>query len=284
MKLLVFGEVLFDIYGDEKYIGGAPLNFSAHSSREGSDVFLLSAVGRDALGELALDKIRNYGVNTEYIHRSQSHSTGVCNVTLDTHGVPRYELVQNTAYDNIPFNNELEGVSFNGLYFGTLALRSMYNRETLKRIISSCRLDEIFVDINVRKPFCDKESILIGLNNATVLKISDEELPFVINEIFGFCECDIDSYVKMISEKFTGIKIILITCGEKGSVAYNIKSKKVFRCDAVKTEIVSTVGAGDSFSAAFLARYLDKQDIGECLEHASKVSSYVVSKKDAIPD
>lgn len=284
MKLLVFGEVLFDIYGEEKYIGGAPLNFSAHSSRAGAEVFLASCLGRDTLGDIALQKIRDYGIDTRYIHCSEKYSTGVCNVTLNEYGVPQYELAQNTAYDNIPFNEDIENVCFDGFYFGTLALRNTYNRETVRRIINSGSLSEIFVDINVRRPFCDKESILIGLNNATVLKISDEELPYIMNEVFEICECDIETAVKMISEKFSQIKIIIVTCGVNGSVAYDLNNNKCFRCDAVKTKVVSTVGAGDSFSAAFFVRYLNKCGIDECLQYASQVSAYVVSKKDAIPD
>ena len=76
--------------------------------------------------------------------------------------------------------------------------------------------------------------------------------------------------------------IIIVTCGAKGSLAYDAINQKKYQCDAVHTDVVSTVGAGDGFSALFLAHYLKNYNIYECLAYASKVSAYIVSQKEAI--
>jgi fructokinase len=49
-------------------------------------------------------------------------------------------------------------------------------------------------------------------------------------------------------------------------------------------QAVSTVGAGDSFAAAFLTRYLNGKDILSCMQFAAKVSAFVVSETGAVPD
>ena len=284
MKILCFGEVLFDVFGTESKIGGAPLNFAAHAVRAGAEAYLMSAVGQDELGDKALEITEGHNVKTDYISRSKKYGTGVCRVTLDGKGVPSYDLVYPTAYDDIAFTKDKIKESFAGLYFGTLALRGEANKKTLGELLGSTSFDEIFVDVNVRLPHCSKDSLLFAFENATTVKISDEELPFVMGEVFSSPSYEICGAMIKIAERFPNIKLILITCGEGGSVAYDARRGDFFDCPAVKAEVVSTVGAGDSFSATFMVNYMSGESIPECMKKASAVSAYVVSKTEAVPD
>ena len=47
---LCFGEILFDVFGDDRCIGGAPFNFAAHFAQLGGEAVMVSAVGDDELG------------------------------------------------------------------------------------------------------------------------------------------------------------------------------------------------------------------------------------------
>ena len=100
MKALVFGEILFDVYPDKKCIGGAPLNFAAHLKCQGVDSCLLTAVGKDALGDEAICITEGFGIDTSFVCRSDK-PTGQVTVTLDENGVPSYLVHTDTAYDNI---------------------------------------------------------------------------------------------------------------------------------------------------------------------------------------
>ena len=133
MKILAFGEVLWDIYDDERYIGGAPLNFAAHLSMHGEDVYMISSVGNDELGKESIQNIKKLNINTEYISISNKWSTGKCFVTLDENTTPRYDLLCGVAYDYIS-SEKVEG-DFDVLYFGTMALRSEYNISSLKELL-----------------------------------------------------------------------------------------------------------------------------------------------------
>lgn len=282
MKLLSFGEILFDIYENGEFLGGAPLNFAAHTALQGAEAYLLSAVGEDALGKKAIGMIEDLGVKTKYIRMLSDKKTGKCIVTLDENAVPSYNILNDTAYDYIFYPKLSRNEKFDVLAFGTLSLRQENNIGTIKKLIKKKVCSQIYVDLNLRRPFYSSESLLLCLENATIVKMSDEELPIVTSTVFGE-NMNIEDAVRSLSERFNQIQLILITCGESGSCAYDCIEDKLYYCNAEKANVVSTVGAGDSFGATFLVRYLDNKDIPECLYTASKVSAYVVANKDAIP-
>ena len=281
MKILSFGEILFDINGDNACIGGASLNFSAHAVRAGAEVSILSAVGNDTLGKTAIEYVKNYGISTDLISVSTEYGTGLCNVTLDKNKVPRYDLVTDVAYDHIPVP-DTENKNFDVLYFGTLALRSQENADTLKIVIAQNTFKEIFVDVNIRPPHYSEESVLFALKNATILKVSNEEISF-IGDILINNGVEVFTILQTIMLKYNNIKLIILTCGENGAVAYDTVNGGVFRCDAVGTKVVSTVGAGDSFAATFLVNYLSGNSIKTSLKKAAQVSAFVIAHKEAIP-
>ena len=280
MRLLSFGEIIWDVYPDKKFIGGAPFNFAAHARRAGADTYLLSAVGNDALGAEALEWVRHYGVSAELV-AVNDRPTGECRVTLDLNGVPSYEIVTDTAYDMIP--PIAAPRDFDVLAFGTLALRGENNRSTIKKLVSEGGFKEIFVDLNIRPPFGYRESILLALESATILKVSDEELPAVMTAIYGEYH-GIDESTLRLKADFAGLKIILVTCGGSPARAYDFSEDKIYTCDSVKTEVVSTVGAGDSYGATVLVHYMNGSPVYEAMCEAAKVSAFVVSRTGAIPE
>ena len=280
MKVLSFGEVLWDIYPDDKFIGGAPFNFAAHCALHGAESYMVSAVGDDGLGTQTLEKVRGFCVKTDYIYTISYKETGKCLVTLDNNAHPSYNLLDDVAYDYIPFPELNDDFDFIG--FGTLALRGENNKKTLSDILNSYNFSDVFSDLNIRPPFYSEESVNFCLSNATIVKISDEELPTVA-ELASGAYTDIESAITRIAEKFTQIKLIIVTKGADGSCCYDCNTKKLYICDAVPTNVVSTVGAGDSFSAAFLVKYFNGEDILTCLQFASKISAHVCANADAIP-
>lgn len=280
MKALAFGEVLWDIYPDKKCIGGAPLNFAAHFVRCGGRAALCSAVGTDDLAEQTLEAVQGFAVDTAFISRN-ALPTGKCLVTLDENAVPCYQLLENVAYDQIDIPTGL-GEAWDVLYFGTLALRSPCNRKSLQALISMDVFKQIFVDINLRKPFVSEEAVRFALEKATLLKVSAEELPEVCS-LVGLASSEPEQAALCLSEAYGNLRLVLITLGAEGAVAYDVAKREYHRCPAEPAKVVSTVGAGDSFSAAFLAQYLQARSIPDCLACAAKVSAFVVSHKAAIP-
>ena len=281
MKILSFGEIIWDVYPEEKHIGGAPFNFAAHAKRAGAEAFLMSAVGNDALGQEAIERAESYGVNCEYVGVLNNISTGVCKVALDEKGIPSYMIADSSAYDFINLSSGMEQ-KFDALVFGTLALRKTHNRAVVDELFRKCSFRQVFVDINVRKPFDLSESILFALERATLLKVSDEELPTVIERI-GEAYLGIDESVKIIEKRFVNIEKILVTRGAEPAVLYDLKTQDKYECQSKKTKVVSTVGAGDCYGAVFLSNYLSGESIDVCMKRSAEAAALVVSHTEAIP-
>lgn len=283
MKILSFGEILWDVYPDNKYIGGAPLNFAAHLSKHGEEVHMLSTVGEDDLGTEAIRLLNGWGVSSRFVSVLKNKKTGSCSVTLDKASVPTYSLMRDVAYDFIPSDSVPNG--FDALYFGTLALRGEYNFNSLKSLLKKCDFSEVFVDVNIRPPFYSEEVLYFSAENATVLKISLEELPIVAEALdISLLQGCYSDFAKNLAAEFTNLKCIIITLGGDGAYVLDCVSNTELTCEAERVTVVSTVGAGDSFGAAFMHGYLHKNDLAVCLKYAVMVAGFVVSKAEAIPD
>lgn len=281
MRLLAFGEILWDVYPNEKYIGGAMLNFAAHSVIHGAEAYPVSALGNDELGIEALKVVNDFGLKEDFVTLISKKETGKCVVSLNENGIPSYNLLDDVAYDYI---NEPVGGHYDVLYFGTLALRGSHNRAVVKSVIDKKLCDNIFVDVNIRAPFYSEESVLFALENADYIKISDEEMGVVSKIALGGEFDDGYTAVEEIHKKFPNLKLIIFTMGENGAYVYDCVNKKTYSREAAKVNVVSTVGAGDSFGASFMCSYFSGKSIDECLSLATRVSGHVVSCKDAVPE
>lgn len=283
MRLLSFGEIIWDKFPTGDRLGGAPLNLAAHMALLGAESYILSAVGNDSEGKLAAEIARGLGIHTDYLTILDTHPTGSCSVSLDMIGTPSYTLAPCCAYDSIP-EPSLCGEEFDCLAFGTLALRERGNQELLSRLMRKCRFKEIYCDLNIRQPHSRAEAVRFCLESASIVKISLEELDFVTEAALGGRRFSLTDAVYALSEGYPSLKLIIITLAEFGSICYERSADKLYTAAAVPCEAVSSVGAGDSFGAAFLWKYSQGGSIPECLELASKISSYVVSCEGAIPE
>lgn len=281
MRIISFGEIVWDVYPSEATLGGAPFNFAAHASLWGADVALISAVGNDELGRRALAETEKLGIIRDFISVSDKARSGECKVTLDKNMLPKFDLAEDSAYDCVELPVLPVG-ECDVLAFGTLALRYENNRSVLKRIISECAPKEIFADLNIRPPFYSKESVEFCLSYASIVKISDEDMKYV-SELLFEGDCSERDFAQALARAYPQIKLILLTKGEHGSVCYACRENTAFICPAKKTDAVSTVGAGDSYGAAFAVNYVKTGDIARSMELASRASAFVVSHREAVP-
>ena len=287
-NLLAYGEIIWDVYADHSVIGGATFNFAAHAARCGANVALISAVGRDQLGNGALGKLAHFGVDGRFVRRV-AEPTGQCLVTLDENAVPRYRVLRNTAYDRIVLSADdladIRQSAFDALCFGTLIQRDAVSRATLRRLVAECRFPNIICDANLRPDCYDAESAAFCLRNATVLKVSAEEEPLLRGMGFYCAVSDSPADIaKAICAAFPQIRVVILTLGKDGAFAYTAGDGRSYRQPAIGDRVVSTVGAGDSFTAAWSAAYLSSKPMEECLLRAAELSGYVVAHLAAVPE
>lgn len=282
MKILSFGEIIWDIYSDKKCIGGAPLNFAAHAAHEGASSYLLSSVGNDELGCEAMELLNKFGISADHVSINKDFETGKCIVSLDNKGVPNFEVKENVAYDYISLKNA-DREFFDIIAFGTLALRNEHSFKTLKALLDNKNFGKVYCDINLRSPFYTRETVSFCLKNANILKLSDNELDYVLDHFFTIRYENLVQNLHLLCSTYPDLEEIIVTYGEKGAYAFSTTEDKIFYAPAKEVSVVSTVGAGDSFGAAFIVSRLKGRNIEESLKRATEVSAKVVSIEEAIP-
>ena len=249
------GEALWDILPEGKKIGGAPANFAYHVSQFGLESRVVSAVGDDVLGEEILMNFRKK--NLQCMVPKVAFPTGTVQVTVDDAGIPCYDIRQNVAWDNIPFTEELRRLAGRtcAVCFGSLAQRSEVSRNTVRSFLEAMPDgDDIYrvFDINLRQNFYTQETVRDSLDRCNILKINDEELD-IVGGMFGYPGHDAQGNCRKLLETF-GLKMLILTCGVNGSHVFTRDSVS-FRATP-KVSVADTVGAGDSFTAAFISALL----------------------------
>ncbi|ADK80721.1 carbohydrate kinase family protein [Sediminispirochaeta smaragdinae] len=280
---LAFGEILWDIIDNEPHIGGAPFNLAAHMAALGGEVSIASAVGKDRLGSAALEEVKHLGIDNSFINIHPQLATGTVPVSLDAQGKPEYEIVENVAWDAITLSDAaLEAISkrnWDLFVFGTLAQRSKENRQVLRELVDHSNAGERFFDVNLRLSYYSAKILHDSLMLTTILKLNDEEVPIVSDALFSRTMRE-EEFCKAIFDTFP-VRMICITKGKDGSTLFDGKMR--YDEPIVDIPVVDTVGAGDSFSAAFLTAYLKGLTKAKALRFASRLSSFVAGSSGAVP-
>lgn len=282
MKVLAFGEILFDCYPTAKKIGGAPFNFCAHLAKLGDISALYGAVGDDELGEQALSFAKEYGVDTRFLKRHPNLPTGVCKVTYQN-GEPCYDLGGFFSYDSISFDDSVVCEAYDVFYFGTLALRSEESRKTWEELLKEGKFNHRFFDMNLRQHYYTKELLEQGLFACDIVKMNREEFSLIslIKNTVSLTEEEITLALEKICQSYH-IQTAILTLDSEGACVWDEK-QGFFRVPARRTNFVSAVGAGDSFCACFLYHFMRGHALPVCLEKASRLAAFVVSREEAIP-
>ena len=273
------GEILWDVFPERKVLGGAPANFAYHASQFGFNGYAVSAIGNDLLGKEILKSLEEKELN--YLIEQTDFPTGTVKVQLDGRGIPTYEITENVAWDNIPFTTRLENLAKNTttVCFGSLAQRNEVSRATIHKFLDLMPADSLKVfDINLRLKYFSKDIIIDSLNKASALKINDEEI-VKIAEIFELQGTD-EELCQQLLDKYK-LKFLILTKGTRGSYVLTPYEKSFLATP--KVTIADTVGAGDSFTAAFVASYLNGRSIAQSHQLAVEVSAYVCQQHGAMP-
>ena len=284
MKNIVvgMGEALWDILPEGKKIGGAPANFAYHVSQFGLDSCVVSAVGNDPLGKEIIDNLTSKGVNHHI--NEVPYPTGTVQVEIDQAGIPQYDIKENVAWDNIPYTASLKELAENtrAFCFGSLAQRNVVSRETIYSYLDAMpQTDETLVvfDVNLRQGFYSKEILCSSMQRCNILKINDEEL-VTVSRMFGYPGIDLQDKCWILLGKYN-LKMLILTCGINGS--YVFTPGRVSYQPTPKVEVADTVGAGDSFTAAFIASILRGKSVAEAHQVAVSTSAFVCTKNGAMP-
>lgn len=281
-KIVGIGEALWDMLPEGKKIGGAPANFAYHVSQFGLESCVVSAVGDDELGREIVANFDKKGLKR--VIETVPYPTGTVQVSIDHAGVPQYDIREGVAWDNIPYTPQLAQLAHQtrAVCFGSLGQRSEVSRTTINRFLDAMpkREDTLVVfDVNLRQNFYDAEILDHSMRRCNILKINDEEL-VTMSRIFGWEGLDLEARCWLLLGKYN-LKMLILTCGINGSYVFTLGNYSFQETPIV--EVIDTVGAGDSFTAAFISSIILGRSIPESHKTAVDVSAYVCTQSGAMP-
>lgn len=285
-----FGEILWDCLPSGRHAGGAPFNVAAHLAQLGVSVSLISAVGRDSLGDEILQVARDKNVNVDFVGRVRiGLPTGTVIATLDEKGNASYELVQPAAWDEIKVSAKaLEALGkARALTFGSLAGRSPYNLEQLDRLLAVDGPLKFF-DVNLRPPFVDPPLVIDLAKRADVIKLNDGEVGKLASwlqtgELIHNTPRTADEFAQACAAiaEATNSSRICVTMADEGAALWDRGT--LVTAPAPQVAVKDTVGAGDAFMAGLMVGLTRGTDTRKVLENACRLGAYVASHYGATP-
>jgi len=280
MNITSIGEILFDIYPNHKRLGGAPLNFIYHIKKLTDKGNIISRVGKDVLGNKAVNDLKHSGLSFEFIQHDNLHPTGMAIVSLDKNGTPKFKIDTDSAYDFIELNEDNENLikaDTDCLYFGTLAQRSDLSRKTIHSLFN--RGLKYFADLNLRQNFYDEDILNTSLVAADFIKVNYEEM-HILNDIILQGEYSTEKVANELMEKFE-ISMIAVTRGKDGSSIF--ENGKRYDHSNVDEKVLDTTGAGDAFAAVLCVGYLHGLEIPYINKLANDFASEICQFEGALP-
>lgn len=231
--------------------GGAPANFLAALAKFGVNTALLGKVGNDTFGKLLIGTLKKAGIDASGIVVADDVFTTLAFVTFDSTGDRSFSFARKPGADTRLSFEEInlalveEAKVF---HFGTLSLTDEPARTATYRTVAYAKEHGklITFDPNLRKPLWEnleeaKRQMLWGMEQADVVKISDEEVEF----LFGL---GVQEGAKYILDTF-GVKLVFVTCGADGCFFMNaVASGHVPSLSGI--HVVDTTGAGDIFGGS----------------------------------
>ena len=275
------GEVLWDVLQDSEELGGAPINFAYHAGALGAEAYAISCVGDDRRGTAALHELAKRSVSTEYITVLPGATTGYVLAEVDSRGIATYTFPDDVAWDRLVIADATAelGKRLNAICFGSLAQRSPISRQAIMNYLGKVGPATLKVfDLNIRQHFYNREIIEMSLDIADVLKLNDDEI-VVLGGMFGLTGNQ-DTQMRQLVERFS-LRLGVLTRGGNGSLL--VSPGSVSDHPGYPANIVDTIGAGDSFTAATVLGFLKGLSLAQINDQANRIAAYVCSCQGAMP-
>ncbi|MBC8439358.1 MAG: carbohydrate kinase [Deltaproteobacteria bacterium] len=281
--ILVIGEILFDLFADNKKLGGAPFNFAFHLKKLGFPVRFISRVGKDALGREILYFLKQHQFDLSDIQIDPDHDTGTVKVTM-SHEDHVFAITPDTAWAHLSFDRGLSTrlqQSCDLLYFGSLIQHSENGTALIQKVMRQKQSGTtVFCDLNLRPGFYGPAVIKAVLKASDILKLNCEEwLEFSDIRISETLNREIMSPFMTAND----LELIILTLGSLGSQW--ITREKSHSCPPLSLKkVVDTVGAGDAYAAVSAAGWLNKLPIDTIMDLAGEFAGHICGIKGALPE
>ena len=276
------GELLWDLLPSGRQLGGAPANFAYITNLLGDSGIPASRVGRDSLGNEAIQRLAQLELSAEFVQSDAIHCTGTVQVEIDKVGQPRFDITESVAWDSLEWTSSWQQLArqADAVCFGSLAQRSPASRSTIRRFLQATRPEAARIfDVNLRQNFYTAEILAESMKLATIVKLNHEELP----KIMGLLGCASGSEKDLAQHLLSSyhLKLVCVTRGNGGSLL--LSPDELSEHPGFRVKVADTVGAGDAFTAAMVHGYLRGASLAQINETANRTGAWVASHSGATP-
>lgn len=283
-NVLLFGEVLADIFPDGPIMGGAPFNVGYHLRAFGLHPILVTRTGADPLRQKLIKLMQDAGMPATGVQCDLHYPTGQVQVKPGEDG-HIFEILADQAYDFIDPHTAgdiASTVQPELVYFGTLAQRNPVSGAALEEILRRTPQTPRLLDINLRKPWYHLETIQHSLIQADYVKVNEDEL----TELSGLLALQTrgarDTALRLI-ENFR-LKALLVTRGGDGAWLLDQSDNHAEIAGIASVSVIDTVGAGDGFCAVFILGLLLDWPNTLTLERANRFAAALCGIRGATPE
>ncbi len=279
---ILFGEILADVFPDRTVLGGAPFNVARHLAAFGKKPLLISRLGDDDLGRQALGDMNDWGMDTAAVQIDRNRPTGRVQVHIEEAG-HRFEILPRQAYDFIdsgPAMAMLEAARPELIYFGTLSQRHQTSRQALSDVLQRS-IVPCFLDINLREPWYDEDTVRFSLRHASIVKLSDEELRTLAAMFAANATTEQEQAAEL--KRMFNIDRLIVTCGSEGAWQLDEEDSISSTISGKQPVIVDTVGAGDAFAAVCILGILLSWPMATALRRADGFAAAICEIRGAVP-
>ena len=280
-SVVAFGETLVDQFRDRNVLGGAPFNVACHLAALGSHPVLVTRAGKDELGEELMHTMVSRGLDLRGVQSDPSRPTGRVRVSEHAKGHV-FDILTDQAYDHIhPGLARMAAMSAHPalVYFGTLVQRGESRRalRELLRAVETCA----FLDVNLRDPWVDPEVLHWSLQQASVVKMNDDELARIC-KLFGLGGATSAHCASALLSTFD-LERIIVTLGASGAWTLDRTGRAASVEGQPLAKVVDTVGAGDGFAAVTMLGMLHEWPLETQLERADAFARAICGIRGAVP-
>jgi len=272
--------------------GGAPCNVLAMLGRLSYKTGFIGKVGDDMFGRQLKDAIVEVGISTEGLIMDKEVHTTLAFVHTFEDGDRDFSFYRNPGADMMLTEDDLDEEMIRGcriFHYGSLSMTAEGCYEATKKAIAIAKESGAVIsfDPNLREPLWDsldnaKEKIAYGISECDVLKIADNEIEWFTGEK------DYTKGVEVLKENYPNLKLVLVSLGKEGSMAFT-DSSCVTIAPFIQEDTIETTGAGDTFCACVLHYILknglkdyNEGELSEMLTYANAAASIVTTRRGAL--
>ena len=263
----------------KQFLGGKGANQAVASVRSGANTLFIGKIGKDAFGDKMLSRLTGEGIDMNHVIRDTSHSSGVAFILIDENGENMISVAPGanfhlTKSDMIKNAEIIKNAK-------VLVVQMEIPIETIEEIFQIASEGEGYKILN---PAPLKPISVEVFKNIDIIIPNEGEL-FRLHSLLGFRELNSDLRENIIqaSKDITtlGVKIVITTLGNKGSLIYNGEKDEIIEIPAFKVNAVDTVGAGDCFNGVLASQIGEGKTIVDAVKYATAAASIAVTRKGA---